>query len=187
MIGNRPCLSALSAQGIHRRTLRPADGEGHPRRTGEARPRPAPGVQDRRLPGRRRSPEGPAARHACWKAWSPTSPTSAPSSISACIRTAWCTSRRWRTASSRTRTSVVKAGDVVKVKVLEVDLGRKRIALTMRLSEGAVPPTGKEKSGQSAGGKPPSPKPPSGKKQPSAPAPMTTMADAFARFKERKP
>ncbi|WDT70400.1 MAG: Tex family protein [Candidatus Manganitrophus sp.] len=82
---------------------------------------------------------------------------------------------------------VVKAGDVVKVKVLEVDLGRKRISLTMRLSEGAVPPTGKEKSGQSAGGKPPSPKPPSGKKQPSAPAPMTTMADAFARFKERKP
>jgi transcriptional accessory protein Tex/SPT6 len=28
---------------------------------------------------------------------------------------------------------VVKAGDVVKVKVLEVDLPRKRIALTMRL------------------------------------------------------
>ena len=82
---------------------------------------------------------------------------------------------------------VVKAGDVVKVKVMQVDLERKRVSLTMRLSEGAVPPTGKEKSGQSAGGKPPPPKPPSGKKQPSAPAPMTTMADAFARFKERKP
>lgn len=30
---------------------------------------------------------------------------------------------------------VVKAGDIVKVKVMEVDLQRKRIALTMRLDE----------------------------------------------------
>jgi len=30
---------------------------------------------------------------------------------------------------------VVKAGDVVKVKVLEVDLKRKRVALTMRMSD----------------------------------------------------
>jgi uncharacterized protein len=44
--------------------------------------------------------------------------------------------------------SVVKAGDVVKVKVLEVDVARKRIALTMRLSDevkkvgaGATAPT----------------------------------------------
>jgi uncharacterized protein len=35
--------------------------------------------------------------------------------------------------------SVVKAGDVVKVKVLEVDVARKRIALTMRLSDEAAP------------------------------------------------
>ena len=33
--------------------------------------------------------------------------------------------------------TVVKAGDIVKVKVLEVDLQRKRIALTMRLDETA--------------------------------------------------
>ena len=33
---------------------------------------------------------------------------------------------------------VVKTGDVVKVKVLEVDVARKRIALTMRLDENAV-------------------------------------------------
>jgi len=31
--------------------------------------------------------------------------------------------------------TVVKAGDVVKVKVLEVDIPRKRIALTMKLNE----------------------------------------------------
>ncbi|MDR3086858.1 MAG: S1 RNA-binding domain-containing protein, partial [Azoarcus sp.] len=35
--------------------------------------------------------------------------------------------------------SVVKAGQIVKVKVLEVDLPRKRIALTMRLSDEARP------------------------------------------------
>ncbi|WVD64703.1 Tex family protein [Utexia brackfieldae] len=35
--------------------------------------------------------------------------------------------------------SVVKAGDIVKVKVVEVDIARKRIALTMRLEEPAAP------------------------------------------------
>jgi uncharacterized protein len=35
--------------------------------------------------------------------------------------------------------SVVKAGDVVKVKVLEVDLPRRRIALSMRLTDDAAP------------------------------------------------
>lgn len=34
---------------------------------------------------------------------------------------------------------VVKAGQVVRVKVLEVDLPRKRIALTMRMSDEAAP------------------------------------------------
>ncbi len=86
---------------------------------------------------------------------------------------------------------VVKAGDVVKVKVLQVDLERKRISLTLRLSEGTAPPSGKEKSGKPAGEKTPAksrPTPPSGKKQsPVSPAPMTTMAEAFARLKERKP
>ncbi len=36
---------------------------------------------------------------------------------------------------------VVKAGDVVKVKVLEVDIARKRIALSMRLDDEAVAPS----------------------------------------------
>ena len=36
--------------------------------------------------------------------------------------------------------TVVKAGQVVKVKVLEVDVKRKRIALTMRLSDSAPQP-----------------------------------------------
>jgi uncharacterized protein len=40
---------------------------------------------------------------------------------------------------------VVKAGDVVKVKVLEVDLPRKRIALTMRLDD-PLPAAGAERA-----------------------------------------
>ena len=35
--------------------------------------------------------------------------------------------------------SIVKAGDIVKVKILEVDVGRKRIALSMRLSDEVNP------------------------------------------------
>jgi len=35
---------------------------------------------------------------------------------------------------------VVKAGDVVKVRVVEVDVKRKRIALTMRKDGGEAPP-----------------------------------------------
>jgi uncharacterized protein len=34
---------------------------------------------------------------------------------------------------------VVKAGDIVRVKVLEVDIPRKRIALTMRMSDEVRP------------------------------------------------
>ena len=48
---------------------------------------------------------------------------------------------------------VVKAGDVVQVKVLEVDIGRKRIALTMRLDE-AVPRDGTTARGGQRGGEP---------------------------------
>jgi uncharacterized protein len=47
---------------------------------------------------------------------------------------------------------LVKAGDVVKVKVLEVDLQRKRIALTMKLDE--APARGRPES-QPRGGQPP--------------------------------
>jgi uncharacterized protein len=47
---------------------------------------------------------------------------------------------------------LVKAGDVVKVKVLEVDLQRKRIALTMKLDE--APARGRPES-QPRSGQPP--------------------------------
>jgi len=44
---------------------------------------------------------------------------------------------------------VVKAGDIVKVKVLEVDVARKRVSLTMRLDEQVVAQTNKPSQGQS--------------------------------------
>ncbi|HEY1058461.1 MAG TPA: Tex family protein [Limnobacter sp.] len=48
--------------------------------------------------------------------------------------------------------SVVKAGQVVKVKVLEVDIPRKRISLTMRLSDDPVKSTGAQVQTNRAGG-----------------------------------
>jgi protein Tex len=48
--------------------------------------------------------------------------------------------------------SVIKTGDVVKVKVLEVDTQRKRIALTMRLDD-PIPVAGEPKVGGSSGGR----------------------------------
>jgi uncharacterized protein len=83
--------------------------------------------------------------------------------------------------------AVVKAGQVVKVKVLEVDVKRKRIALTMRLTDVAGQVSGKPDAapreqrdnrgqGRPAGGKPVS--------RASAQAPMGgAMAAAFMKLK----
>ena len=76
--------------------------------------------------------------------------------------------------------SVVKAGQVVKVKVLEVDDRRKRIALTMRLTDSAqqtdaAPRREPRPQGRPATGKP---------QRPVAPSPANgAMAAAFARLK----
>ena len=75
---------------------------------------------------------------------------------------------------------VVKAGDVVKVKVVEVDLGRRRIALTMRLDDpldGSGSPASRRSAGtggerRSSGG---------GRREERAGG--GAMAEAFARLK----
>jgi len=70
--------------------------------------------------------------------------------------------------------TVVKAGDVVKVKVLEVDVARKRIALTMRLSDEAAPRNSPREAPAVRRGSPP----------PRAQAqPVGAMAAAFAKLK----
>lgn len=82
--------------------------------------------------------------------------------------------------------SVVKAGQIVKVKVLEVDEKRKRIALTMRLADAAGQAAGKpeaaqrEQRGNRGRGKPAGGKP----NRAPASAPMGgAMAAAFSKLK----
>lgn len=87
---------------------------------------------------------------------------------------------------------VVKAGDIVKVKVLEVDLARKRIALTRRMSDEPGAPTSRagerpmadrarpdgRTSGRGAGGDG------GGKPRTAAPPPDNALAQAFARARK---
>ncbi len=79
--------------------------------------------------------------------------------------------------------TVVKAGDIVKVKVMEVDLQRKRIALSMRLDEqpgegsprrgGNAPAQTRDNANRSAGGN-------KAKPRNAAPAGNSAMGDALA-------
>ena len=131
----RPEAAVAAAQGLRRRPVRAADRHRHPRRAGEARPGPAAGVPHRHLRRGRGRDRRPAARACCWRAWSPTWRRSARSSTSGCTRTGWCTSRRCRRTFVKDPREVVKPGDVVRVKVLDVDVPRKRISLTLRLDD----------------------------------------------------
>ena len=78
---------------------------------------------------------------------------------------------------------VVKAGDIVKVKVVEVDLKRRRVSLTMRLSEegqvAPVSPPAKKKE------TPPPQKPSKPEKKEKQPALAGAMAEAFANARKR--
>lgn len=77
---------------------------------------------------------------------------------------------------------VVKAGDVVKVKVVEVDLPRNRIALTMRLKDEAASRESTNRFEPARnGGRPRQDAPRGGK--PAAPQGETALAAAFAKLK----
>jgi uncharacterized protein len=83
---------------------------------------------------------------------------------------------------------LVKAGDVVKVKVLEVDLQRRRVALTMRLGEAA--PRARPESGRAGPGARDRGRPPHPGSQPHAhrnaePQGNGVMADALKRALKR--
>jgi uncharacterized protein len=88
---------------------------------------------------------------------------------------------------------VVKAGQVVKVKVLEVDVKRRRIGLTMKLNDAAPSNTGsRSQSGErsnrgGARGSLQSSGKPSGQRQQasSTPAGNTAFAEAFAKLKAK--
>jgi uncharacterized protein len=75
---------------------------------------------------------------------------------------------------------IVKTGDIVKVRVVEVDLARKRIALTMKLDEKPTPKT--ERAGTSfrpaARGERQQPQP-----RAAAPQDASALAAAFAKLR----
>jgi uncharacterized protein len=80
---------------------------------------------------------------------------------------------------------VVKAGDIVKVKVMEVDVQRKRISLTMRLDDSSserrqkpAKPSRGETANRSGPGRQ--------RTSPQKPATAGAMADAFARATNKK-
>ncbi len=75
---------------------------------------------------------------------------------------------------------VVKAGDVVKVKVLEVDLPRKRIALSMKLDAPVGEKRGEPGRGPNRGAAPSKSAP-----RAAGPAPSGALADALARALKR--
>ncbi|MER9329622.1 Tex family protein [Mesorhizobium sp. M0488] len=79
---------------------------------------------------------------------------------------------------------VVKAGDVVKVRVVDVDIKRKRIALSMRRDggEGAAPRNGPRDNG---GGRP-APRSPAPQRQPERPAQQGAFGAALADALKRK-
>ncbi len=79
---------------------------------------------------------------------------------------------------------VVKAGDIVKVKVLDIDLKRKRIGLTMKLQDRPPAPN---LASSPAARTPAFQKPASQKPAAPAPAPAqsTSMAAAFAKLNQR--
>ncbi|MEU4654654.1 Tex family protein [Streptomyces sp. NPDC023723] len=84
---------------------------------------------------------------------------------------------------------VVKPGDIVKVKVLDVDIPRKRISLTLRLDDEAAPKSAGEQQPrqQRGGGRPPQQRRQQsgggakGKGRPAAPPANSAMADALKR------
>lgn len=78
--------------------------------------------------------------------------------------------------------TVVKAGDIVKVKVLEVDLQRKRIALTMRLDEQPGETNARRSGGNNdrTQGNRPAPKAAKPRGRDAQPAGNSAMMDALA-------
>jgi len=79
---------------------------------------------------------------------------------------------------------VVKAGDVVKVKVMEVDVQRKRVGLSMRMSDDSINKEKGQQRERPAVGKGRSRAQQQKQSSNSQPAMGGAMADAFARLKK---
>ena len=135
LIGNSDGRSHAEAERFRRRDVWPADRHRHPARAGKARPRPAPGVQGRDVQGGRRGRssdlkpgmvlEGTVTNVAAFGAFVDIGVhQDGLVHISAMSKTFVKDPRE-----------VVKPGDIVKVKVLDFEVARKRISLTLRLDD----------------------------------------------------
>ncbi|TDY02546.1 Tex family protein [Thiohalophilus thiocyanatoxydans] len=79
---------------------------------------------------------------------------------------------------------VVRAGQVVKVKVMEVDIARNRVGLSMRLADEPGKPAAGQRDSNSRSKPAASKKPGKTEKQPAGKQANTTMAAAFAKLKD---
>jgi uncharacterized protein len=81
---------------------------------------------------------------------------------------------------------LVKAGDVVKVKVMELDLARRRVGLSMRLSdEPGKPPQRAAGARNERGGRSGQRKPGPQRQNGAKPLTNNAFAEAFAKAKRR--
>ena len=78
---------------------------------------------------------------------------------------------------------VVKTGQVVKVRVLEVDLARKRVSLTMKLD---APPTAARERSADNSFRPPARQEQRGREPQATATPGGAMAAAFAKLQGRR-
>jgi len=79
--------------------------------------------------------------------------------------------------------TVVKAGQIVKVRVVDVDLKRQRIALSMKKDDGSAQPITSRAGGNDAGRDRRPPKP---QQKPAKPAPLGSLGSALADALKRK-
>ena len=80
---------------------------------------------------------------------------------------------------------VVKPGQVVKVKVIDVDLKRQRIALTMRLDDAASRPVASTQPGNDPARAQPARRPSGANQTAQPPQPLSAMAMALAKARQR--
>ena len=81
---------------------------------------------------------------------------------------------------------VVKAGDIVRVKVMDVDPSRRRIALSMRLADKASEHGGDKPAARRTSQRRPEGKPPGGKGRRDEPAANNAFAAAFAQARKKR-
>lgn len=138
LAGRRQLSARAQAGAVHRRAVRCTDRARHPQGAGKTRPRSAPRVQGRAVCRRHRGHQASQARYGAEGVVSNVAAFGAFVDIGVHQDGLVHISALSDTFVKDPR-DVVKAGDIVKVKVLEVDVARKRIALTCRLSDTPPP------------------------------------------------